>query len=99
MINKYEVGMNVKILRNWGDCKPGDVVNPDKLGWKIANVQMGINQNRLMLIPVTEEIEELYGTRFPRHRGAGQWDVIQGKKLNDKPLTKDEANKLVKTGV
>ncbi len=99
MGNKYEIGMNVKILRNWGDYKPGDVVNPDNLGWKIANVQMGINQNRLMLIPVTEEIEELYGTRFPRHRGAGRWDVIQGKKLNEKPLTKDEADKLVKTGV
>ena len=99
MIEKYEVGMNVKILRNWGDYKPGDVVNPDNEGWLVHNVQMGINQGRLMPIPVTEEIEELYGTRFPRHRGAGKWDVIQGKKLNSKALTKDEADKLVKTGV
>ena len=34
------------------------------------------------------------GERFTRHLGAGQYDVIEGRKLNERPLTKTEAEEL-----
>ena len=37
-------------------------------------------------------------TRHAVHVGGGSFDVIVGRKLNDKPLTKDEALALVRSG-
>lgn len=99
MIEHYEAGMKVKVIRNW-DRKHeiGFVFDPVVTGDKIANIQAGINQGRLMLIPVAKEEEAEYGTRFPCHRGRGRWFVVQGKKIHDGYITKEEANKLVSLG-
>jgi hypothetical protein len=35
------------------------------------------------------------GQKFVAHRGGGAYDVIEGVKLNDKPLTGDEARAMV----
>ena len=35
-----------------------------------------------------------HGERFTRHLGAGQYDVIEGRKINERPLTKTEAEEL-----
>lgn len=34
------------------------------------------------------------GERFPVHEGGGRWSVYEGRKLNENPLSKDEAEAL-----
>ena len=99
MIQHYEAGMKVKVIRNWDPkYEIGTIFDPVVTGDKVPNIQAGISQGRLMLIPVAKEEEAEYGTRFSRHHGRGKWDVIQGKKIHDGYLTKEEAEELVKLG-
>ena len=100
MIAKYEAGMHVRVIQGeWGEFEYEDVFNPEKEGMSMANIQAGINQGKLLLIEVTAEIEDKYGTRYRRHLGRGKYDVIQGKRLNDVALTKTEAIALEQAGV
>lgn len=41
-----------------------------------------------------EKAQASGGQRFAVHTGMGRYDVIEGKKLNAEPMTKDEANAL-----
>jgi hypothetical protein len=55
------------------------------LGWRNYRALI-LNGNIAVYPPKDAECE-----RFALHMGGGRYDVIEGRKLNDHPLTKDEA--------
>lgn len=60
-----------------------------------ANLMALINTGKIELWPgAPDGAQTFVAERFACNRGFGKWDVIEGRKLNDAPLTKDEAEAL-----
>ena len=58
MIEHYEAGMKVKVIRNWDKkYKIGEIYDPFVAGHGVPNIQAAINQGRLMLVPVAKKEE------------------------------------------
>lgn len=60
----------------------------------MANHRSLISSGRLTVFPKDPALASAAGADTPRHvvmRSPGKFDVIAGHKLNDRPLTKDEA--------
>lgn len=70
-----------------------DVLTADEVASiPIANLNALINTGKLELFPATPFT--FVAERFAVNRGFGKWDVVEGRKLNDAPLTKVEAEAL-----
>jgi hypothetical protein len=72
-----------------------------------ADEVMSINPpNRMALIdkgyiavwPKSGDVPVIKGKRYAIHIGGGGYDVIEGRKLNNKPLSRDEARELAASG-
>lgn len=85
---------NGKYLKN-GDKLTGDEVR----SIPAANLTALIDSHYIELFPLpTAGIfapTPLPGDRFMVHRGGGLFDVIEGRRLNDEPLSQDAAEALV----
>jgi len=64
------------------------------LGLQPSNLQSLVNTGKIDLYPLPPEGAR-DGQKFVAHRGGGAYDVIEGVKLNDKPLTGEEARAMV----
>lgn len=49
---------------------------------------------KIAVFPPSGDAPATAGERHIVHNGGGRFDVIAGRRLNDKPLTKDEAEEL-----
>jgi hypothetical protein len=49
----------------------------------------------IAVFPPAGVLEPIESSRFALHEGFGKYSVIEGRKLNDGPLTRDEAEQLV----
>ena len=64
----------------------------------LGNHRTLIRNEFIKVYPPHGESAPVSETRHVVHCGGGNFDVIAGRKLNDKPLTKDEAHALAKAG-
>lgn len=60
----------------------------------VANRRALIDKGMIIVYPRTPVVPSGDGERHVVARGFGKYDVIEGHKLNDKPLTKDAARAL-----
>lgn len=66
----------------------------------LHNLRSLINTGRLELWPAPpgDAPQTFIAERFAINRGFGKWDVVEGRKLNDEVLTKDQAEALAAAG-
>jgi hypothetical protein len=62
----------------------------------LANLRALINTGKIELWPAAPS-QMFIADRFAVNRGFGKWDVIEGRKLNDTPLTREQAEALAAT--
>jgi hypothetical protein len=60
-----------------------------------ANRQALIDKGFIVVWPKGGDAPAIAGKKFAVHRGAGLYDVYEGRKLNDEPLSREEAELLV----
>lgn len=65
----------------------------------LGNHRVLIRNEYIKVYPPHGETAHVSEARHVVHCGGGNFDVIAGRKLNDKPLTKDEAHALARSGV
>lgn len=58
-----------------------------------ANLNALVNTGRLELWPMSKDEVDVsqYKSRFLVHRGNGRYDVIEGRRITDAPIPRDEA--------
>lgn len=77
------------------DMLPGSVISGPVLATiPPANLTALINTGKLETFPAAPAGDEP-GVRFAVHLGFGKYDVIEGRKITDEPITKEEAEALV----
>ena len=64
----------------------------------LGNHHTLIRHEYIKVYPPHGETASIAETRHVVHVGGGAFDVIAGRKLNDRPLSKDEAQALAKAG-
>lgn len=88
-------GAVVRRRINRGDATPlfpgAHLSREEVLAMPTANRQALVRAEHLWLEP---KVVDSVGERHIVHLGRGQYDVIEGKKLNAAPLSKDEAEDL-----
>ena len=73
---------------------PGDTLTREEvLEIPASNRNAMLNLKIIELFPSAPRPEG--ARRYAVHMGMGKWDVIEGWKLNDEPLTREDAEKLV----
>lgn len=73
--------------------KPGTPLSAEKINaW--PNKRTLIERGMIAVYPPSGATGGKDGERHIAHRGGGQYDVFVGHKLNERPLTKDEAEEL-----
>lgn len=88
------VGNRVQVIGNWPPFKYGAVFDPAEHQMRPQNVQAGINQGRLQVVS-TDMPPARKMDRHLAHRGGGRYDIIEGFKINDEPLDKESAERLL----
>jgi hypothetical protein len=61
------------------------------LAMPVANRRAMISTGHISVWPLNEQVG---GERFAVHLGFGKYDVVEGRKLNAEPLTKEQAEAL-----
>ena len=94
-LSPKEIG-GATVLRSFqfGDrlLKRGETLTREEvLGMPATNRRCLADNGKLDIVPLREPAG---GRRFVVHMGGGQFDVVEGRKLNDTPLTKEEALEL-----
>jgi len=89
-------GDKIAVTGKFPPYEPGDSFVVEATH-KLPNLIAAFNQGIIHVVSSTDfpagnlpdtEGEVMY---FPLHKGRGQYDVIRGVKVNDAPLTKEEA--------
>ena len=73
----------------------GHVFSGEELrSFRSANLRALIDKGVIEVWP-KHAIAGERGARFPIHQGFGKYDVVEGRKLNTEPLTREQAQALV----
>lgn len=81
--------MGTHFMRTGMKMSPEDVMSI-----RPANRQSLIDKGFLWVWPRSEEAPVSHGKRYAIHVGGGSYDVIEGRKLNDEPLSREDAQAL-----
>lgn len=101
----FDIGGAVcrRLIERGGEVwkRPGERLTEEEVGSiSRANLVALRDSGYLQIFPkqdaaIAPALEPMVTSRFAVHTGAGKYDVIEGVKLNDGPLSKEEAEAVV----
>lgn len=82
--------------RGADDMKPGmNMTRAELLALPRGNLQALVDTSKLVLYPPTPALLGELGQLHAVHLGFGKYDVIEGRRLNESELTKEEAEAMI----